>query len=270
MEGAMADFSTENAVWQLRLSNDEVEHLHQRLPNIPPGVYADAIRAFLIPAIGLVQVVNMIGGSRGVNLSGVLSTSVVIVTPLWASPFDLLNGLANRLRQELGVDPHVFGSLLGAAAALALAGPAGVVIGAFGGLLGTLGHPHETGGVVADRGAVGPWETFLLLHAAGDRIAFQSWQGFFCADNGGGQGVHANRPTVGGWETHRLIRNANGTVSFQCEDGNFLCAEAGGGRECNWNRPAIGGWEQFWMEWHPNGTFSLKTFSTNQYVSVQP
>ncbi|NKL44812.1 hypothetical protein GFL57_28215 [Rhizobium leguminosarum bv. viciae] len=276
----MADFSLRNSVWQLRMSNDEVEHLHQRLPDIHglpvnhDGAYRDAIRIFLIPASALVQTVNAIGGSNGVNITGILQTQLVMVTPIWVSPFDLLNGIAKRLLDTLGIGEHAGGALIGAGVGLLAVGPAGVVIGGVAGFLATIGanSPHP-GDVLADRDTAQAWEKFSLINVQPDKVALLSWRGFFCADNGGGQGVHANRDQVGAWETHRLFRNPNGTVSFQCADGNFLTAEGGGGGVCNWNRPAIGAWEQFWMEWpreHAHeGTFTLKTFQEGKYVSVQ-
>jgi hypothetical protein len=75
----------------------------------------------------------------------------------------------------------------------------------------------ETGGgreVIANRTAVGPWETFTIVHAdlSGGEIS-------------SGQGI--------------LLRTANG---------QFLCAEGGGGREVTADRAAIGPWETFTAE----------------------
>jgi len=172
-----------------------------------------------------------------------------------------------------GLPGGVVGAGLGAGVALLAVGPAGVVLGGVAGWLGTVisggSSQWHPGDVLADRGAVGPWEKFLLVALTPQHVAMSSWCGYFSAEDGGGQAVHANRRAIGPWETATLIRNPNNTVSLQAPAGHYLTAETGGGRECNWNRTAIGPWEQFWMEYQPDGTFALKTFSKGTFVSVQ-
>ena len=127
------------------------------------------------------------------------------------------------------------------------------------------------GDVWADRRAVGPWETFVLLELGQNTVALGSWQGFFSAEGNGGGPVHANRQKIAEWETHEIVHNPNGTTSF-AHNGWFLTAEDGGGdgSVCNWNRRAIGDWEQFWLEVdRNNGTIALRTYVEGTYVSVQ-
>ena len=107
----------------------------------------------------------------------------------------------------------------------------------------------ENGGgsvVVANRNAIGPWETFRLIDRGNGNIALRASNGqYVCAENGGGSIVVANRNAIGPWETFRLIDRGNGNVAFRASNGQYVCAEGGGGREVVANRNAIGAWETF-------------------------
>jgi hypothetical protein len=172
-----------------------------------------------------------------------------------------------------------FGPLAAVSAALAAGSPLGLALAAAAlgkaveeviGLVCGNPDPDDHGAVLADRTAVGPWETFLMADNGDGTVSLLSHVGLFCAENGGGNGVYANRPQVGPWERWGLIRHGDGAVSLRSVNGHFLVAESGGGRECNANRTEIGGWERFWLVTLPNGRSALKTTSTGHYVSVQP
>ena len=61
-------------------------------------------------------------------------------------------------------------------------------------------------GVVANRNAIGGWETFKLIDRGNSNVALQAANGqYLCAEGGGGNGVVANRNAIGGWETFKLI-----------------------------------------------------------------
>lgn len=71
---------------------------------------------------------------------------------------------------------------------------------------------EEGGGreLIANRTAVGPWETFTIVHAdlsageitSGQTVILRTANGqFLCAEGGGGREVLADRPSFGPWET---------------------------------------------------------------------
>ncbi len=118
-------------------------------------------------------------------------------------------------------------------------------------LRGTSGHYvcAEGGGgqaVVANRGAVGGWESFNLIYLDRDRVALQAYNGnYVCAEGGGGQALVANRSAIGAWETFTLIDRGAGQVALRAHNGQYVCAEGGGGQLLIANRDAIGPWETF-------------------------
>jgi hypothetical protein len=122
------------------------------------------------------------------------------------------------------------------------------------------------GGVVnANRVAIGPWETFLVIDLnggaleSGDLVHIQTVAGYFVvAEGGGGDVVNANRTVPLEWETFRIERiDGGGTISsgdaislqayygWTGGGGNYVVAEGGGGSVVNANRGAVGPWETF-------------------------
>jgi len=122
------------------------------------------------------------------------------------------------------------------------------------------------GGVVnANRVAIGPWETFLVIDLnggaleSGDLVNIQTVAGYFVvAEGGGGDVVNANRTVPLEWETFRIERlDGGGTISsgdaislqayygWTGGGGNYVVAEGGGGSVVNANRGAVGPWETF-------------------------
>ncbi|HPL21951.1 MAG TPA: hypothetical protein PLY74_13315, partial [Methanothrix soehngenii] len=62
------------------------------------------------------------------------------------------------------------------------------------------------GAVVANRNAIGAWETFKLIDRGNGNVALQAANGqYVCAEGGGGGAVVANRNAIGAWETFKLI-----------------------------------------------------------------
>jgi hypothetical protein len=81
--------------------------------------------------------------------------------------------------------------------------------------------------LIANRTAIGPWETFDVLDAGGGNIALRSHANsqIVCADNAGASALIANRTAVGGWETFQLIHNSDGTVSLKSlANNNYVTA----------------------------------------------
>ncbi len=100
--------------------------------------------------------------------------------------------------------------------------------------------------LVANRDAIGPWETFTLTELGIGKVALQAANGqYVCAEGGGGQLVVANRDAIGPWETFTLTDLGNDKVALQAANGQYVCAIAGGGQDLIANRDALGPWETF-------------------------
>jgi hypothetical protein len=102
--------------------------------------------------------------------------------------------------------------------------------------------------LIADRAAIGSWETFDLLDAGNGNVALRSHANnlIVTAEAAGAQPLIANRTAVGGWETFQLIHNPDGSVSLKALVNNeYVTAERAGAQPLIANRTAIGGWEEF-------------------------
>lgn len=102
--------------------------------------------------------------------------------------------------------------------------------------------------LIANRAAVGAWETFTLIPRGGTMVALRAAANnrYVCAENAGTSPLIANRTAVGQWETFQLITNADGSFSLRAQANNkYVCADAAGGSPLIANRDAIGAWESF-------------------------
>lgn len=268
----MPDYRVVGNVWEVGLTHGEAQNISGAAGTVAVSTvtYAPVVSVALKALAGVIQTVDAIGGNNGVNVVGVMLTQLVTITPKFISPVGIISQIAEAVRYETGLPGGVVGAGIGGGIALLAVGPAGVIWGGLAGAIFAGGDSPNPGDVYANRGAVGPWEKFMLLTLTPNNVAMSSWRGYFSAERDGGHDVHANRPHILYWETHSLIHNEDGTVSFS-HNGFFLAAENGGGEGsvCNWNRTTIGPWEKFWMEYQPDGTFALKTFAQGTYVSVQ-
>jgi Fascin domain len=103
--------------------------------------------------------------------------------------------------------------------------------------------------IIANRPALGPWETFILEELGNNQVALKASNGqYWCAEGGGGQVINANRTARGAWETFTIERLGNNQLALRANNGQYLCAEGGGGQAILANRPARGAWETFTME----------------------
>lgn len=113
--------------------------------------------------------------------------------------------------------------------------------------------------VVANRTALGPWETFIMeinFDRGGYRVdlyngkyAFRNFGGkYVSADGGGGGAVFANGPKIGLWEVFGMIGQGGGKVALQAPNGKYLSAQGGGGGALLANSDIIGPWETFTLE----------------------
>lgn len=107
----------------------------------------------------------------------------------------------------------------------------------------------ENGGgsvIVANRNAVGSWETFQLVDLGNGNVALRAANGqYLCAESGGGSVIVANRNAVGAWETFGYMDLGNGKIGLQAYNGQVIVAENGGGDGVYATRPWVGAWETF-------------------------
>jgi hypothetical protein len=288
------EFRMYGPVWTLSLSDDQTDRLAGTIAGsgaifAAAGIAAPVIGATILASIAYVHFVNWLGGSNGVEITGVIGTQGIIVTPRAGGLFE---DFVEAARIGVGVATVIEWVIAAAASSPAFAGsmqlatlgavfkfftsghPLGIALAAgLGFALEALTgepDPNEHGAVTADRSEAGAWESFIMAELGNGKVSLLSHMGLFCAEGGGGDGVFANRPFVGEWEKWTLIRNDDGSVSFRSHGGHYLVAESGGGQVCNANRTSIGEWEKFWIYFLPEGRVGLKTFVTGHFVSVQP
>jgi hypothetical protein len=289
-------FQFTGPVWWLSLDNDQTE---KDLPtavagggwaiSLAFGPLTPAVIAYLTAGLGYIESINVLGGNNGVDINGVLGSTGLIVTPRVGKVYgELIQAarLAVSGRTIIDFVLNASSKMPGLASSLGLTTAATVAAQVASGtplgwalcaglglavdLLSPSPDPNQHGAVMADRTAIGPWESFIMGQVGdGTKTSLLSWQGLFSAQMAGGAGVYANRPVVGDWETWNLINNNDGTISFQTSNGHFLCAEEGGGRECQANRTSIGNWEKFISVFLPDGKIALATHDKRTYVSVQ-
>jgi lysophospholipase L1-like esterase len=102
--------------------------------------------------------------------------------------------------------------------------------------------------LIANRTAIGSWETFDLLDAGNGNVALRSHANnmIVTAENAGAQPLIANRTAVGLWETFQLIHNPDGSASLKALVNNdYVTAESAGAQPLIASRTAIGPWEEF-------------------------
>lgn len=99
------------------------------------------------------------------------------------------------------------------------------------------------GRLVANREAIGPWETFELENGGDGWTGLKSAHGrYVCAEGGGGSTLVADRVSFGPWERF-TIRRVDGGVALETWNGHFVCAELDGRMVAD--RTGIGPWEIF-------------------------
>jgi beta-glucosidase-like glycosyl hydrolase len=102
--------------------------------------------------------------------------------------------------------------------------------------------------LIANRTAIGPWESFDLVTNADGSISLHAHANnqYVCADNAGASPLIANRTAIGSWESYDLITNADGSISLRAHaNGRIVTAENAGASSLIANRTAIGPWEEF-------------------------
>ncbi|MBM9506944.1 fascin domain-containing protein [Actinacidiphila acididurans] len=102
--------------------------------------------------------------------------------------------------------------------------------------------------LIANRTAIGPWETFDLVDQGGGYVALKAHANglWVTADNAGAAPLLAKVTAVGTWEQFQLIHNGDGSVSFKARVNNdYVTAESAGAQPLIANRTSIGPWEEF-------------------------
>ncbi|HEY2672088.1 MAG TPA: GDSL-type esterase/lipase family protein [Rugosimonospora sp.] len=102
--------------------------------------------------------------------------------------------------------------------------------------------------LIANRTAIGSWETFDLLDAGNGNVALRSHADnmIVTAQNAGASSLIASSTAIGLWETFQLIHNPDGSVSLKALVNNeYVTAESAGAQPLIANRTAIGPWEEF-------------------------
>jgi hypothetical protein len=101
--------------------------------------------------------------------------------------------------------------------------------------------------LIANRTAIGPWETFDEIDLGNGNIALRAHANndYVTAENAGAQPLIANRTAIGGWETFGLIHNGDGSISLRAVNNDYVTAENAGASALIANRTAIGAWEEF-------------------------
>jgi hypothetical protein len=138
----------------------------------------------------------------------------------------------------------------------------------------------ENGGgnpLIADRDAVGDWESFQLVDLGSGNVALKSLinSRYVTADNAGDSPLIANRTSVGPWETFQWINLPNGDFALRAAaNGRYVSATNGGATALVASADAMGPWETF--HWQPTPVpskvlehpISLFARADSRYVSA--
>ncbi|GIF47043.1 hypothetical protein Afe04nite_15820 [Asanoa ferruginea] len=102
--------------------------------------------------------------------------------------------------------------------------------------------------LVANRTAVGPWESFTRYTPETAPIGILSYarDNWVSAESAGKKPLIANRPSLGLWEFWQIEDLGNGYVAIKSlVNGKYVCAESAGTKPLIANRAAVGPWETF-------------------------
>jgi GH25 family lysozyme M1 (1,4-beta-N-acetylmuramidase) len=169
--------------------------------------------------------------------------------PAGWSTFAIWQHAAGRNTEAGNYDKDVFNGDL--PALQSLAGPKPAARGALQAVVNGRYVAAENAGaapLIANRQAIGGWETFDLMDAGSGYTALRSHADgrYVTAENAGAAPLIANRLSVGLWEKFLILHNADGTVTLQSAvNARFVTAESAGAKPLIANRVAIGPWEKF-------------------------
>jgi lysophospholipase L1-like esterase len=102
--------------------------------------------------------------------------------------------------------------------------------------------------LIANRTAIGPWETFDEIDLGGGQVVLRSHANnkYVTAPNNGTGSLIASSTSIGAAETFDLIHDPDGAVTLRAHaDNQYVTAENAGAAALIANRTAIGPWEEF-------------------------
>ena len=104
--------------------------------------------------------------------------------------------------------------------------------------------------IIANRTAIGPWESFTNVAGVGGRTAIRTITGHYaCAEGGGGLNhyvaFNATRVSPGDWESFKVEFIDGKHIALRTSTGHYVTAHLGGGAVLVTNRTARGPWETF-------------------------
>ncbi|WNG49145.1 coagulation factor 5/8 type domain-containing protein [Archangium minus] len=102
--------------------------------------------------------------------------------------------------------------------------------------------------LIANRTAVGPWETFTVVDAGNGNIALIAQVNglYVCAEDYGNSPLIANRTAVGPWETFTEVDAGNGNIALRSQiNGLYVSASNSGSGPLIANQTSVGPWETF-------------------------
>jgi len=110
-----------------------------------------------------------------------------------------------------------------------------------------------TSPLIANRTAVGSYETFTVVDAGGGNVALRAQANgeYVCADNAGASPLIANRTAIGSYETFTEVDAGGGNIGLRAQaNGEYVCADNAGTSPLIANRTAVGSYETFAVQTH--------------------
>jgi hypothetical protein len=245
--------------WRVTLENSEIQDLKKggalasMIANPEPAI-SKAIAA----GIQIIDVVNEVGGRRGVEITGLIGTSVNTVTPKGSGPYDILVGAVDEIS---GIGDHWAGILHRN-------------VNKAGDWLDET-HARWNGKGPRDHGRLEyqphfqPYEKFAMISLDGGLIALQ-WHTGYLSDQAADHIM--SKPHLQSYEKWYLVRNSDGSVSISSYKSGgkwFLSAQKGRVQL----KPHKQSWERFDLVPDGNGLFGLRAKHgphAGQYLSARP
>lgn len=271
------EFKQHGALWSVKLSHAEVELIGKAgdvFAKLPDPSVSKAIAV----AVGIIRIVDLIGGKNGVDICGVLGYLGITVTPPQWPAFEFLKKFPSLITESVEhLGDIIFKTITYWKGKIDIPMPIVIAFPFFlgpialaGKFLGKIFGGKKHGGMRADKKDVGQQEKFILVNLPEEnKVALLSWRGYVRAKNGGGSEVWADKPWIRADEKWEIEHNEDGTVSLKCRKGYYFIAKGGGGKECDADSKNKGAWERFFMEFHEDGVCSLRTLEKGLHVHVK-
>ena len=240
----------DGASFVVTLSHDDVKQLNAA-GTILSGVFPE-LAPIVGSLVGIVKLVDTIGGNHGVEISGALGSTNMMIVPQGKGFF--------------GTIIKAVGEVVRFMTRLQL----GVLVSELGIKLGGRLFSAPSGSIHADEKRVRGEETFVMVTTTDNKVAFLSHKGYFSASSDDHL-VWANRNVIGRDEKFDLVDGGNGKVSLRSWMGTYLSADdkIGRNQRISANRKAPDINERFVIEFLGDGKVAIKAHDDN-YLSVAP